>query len=149
MPNVQKFDHDMIKKYLHAHDLKYLIDSDGDFLVQFGYADEWGCSLKIYLIVGGTRKDIYVIKVYSDKRISRGDWTRVIGLCNTWNKERRWPKAYLHVDDPAADQTGLVVVEQHIDLEKGIHQELLDDFTSTMIMGAFQFWKWVHQEQGL
>jgi hypothetical protein len=149
MPAVRKFDQDMIKKYLKAFNLKYLIDSDGDFLVQFSYTDEWGTALKVYLILAGTQKDVYAIKVYSDTRIPKKDWSRALDLCNTWNKEKRWPKACLHVDNPATDTSGMIVVEQHIDLEKGIHQELFNDYTSTILMGAFQFWEWAHKEKNL
>ncbi len=85
----------------------------------------------------------------SDKRIPKSDWGRAVMICNTWNKERSWPKAYLFVRNPSTDTHGLIVLEDVIDLEKGIHQELLDDFSLTSIATAISFWKWAHKEQGL
>ncbi len=148
MATVQKFDHSMIERSLRASQMKFLRDSDGDFIVQFGYSDDMGCELDVYLIVGGRQADIYNVMGMSNMRIPKNDWGRAVMLCNTWNKEKRWPKAYLNVKDPN-DATATIIVEQQIDLEKGIHQELLDDFTLTMISGMLHFWEWAHKEQGL
>jgi hypothetical protein len=149
MATVQKFDHSMIEKFLRSSSLKFLRDSDGDFVVQFGYSDKMGCELDIFLVVEGSKQHIYRILGIADKRIQKNDWGRAIMVCNTWNKERRWPKAYLYVKDAATDTTGSIRLEQQVDLETGIHQELLDDFSFTSIGGILQFWEWAHQEQGL
>jgi len=149
MPTVQKFDRSMIEKYLKSVNLKYLRDSDGDFVAQFAYDEDTGCELTLYLIAAGQKNEIYVIRVLSDKRIPKSDWGRAMMLCNTWNDERRWPKAYLHVANPDKDTIGTIVLEEQIDLEKGIHQELLDDLTTTILMGAHLFWEWAHKEKGL
>lgn len=148
MPYVQKFERKMIEQTLRSNNLRFLRDSDDDFVLEWGYDDEHGCALKSLLMVGGGNKDVYRITTTSDRRIPRNDWGRTIMICNTWNMERNWPKAYLRVAN-ASDNYGLIVLENAFDLEKGIHQELLDDFTLTAIGTAFQFWKWAHQEQGL
>ena len=149
MPIVQKFDRTMIEKILRAHTLKFLRDSDGDFIVQIGHSDKLGCELDILLIAGGTNAQIFSVTGRTNKRIPKSDWGRAVMICNTWNKEKRWPKAYLYVKDPSTDLTASILLEQQIDLEHGIHEELLDDFTFTTISGMFAFWEWAHQEQGL
>ena len=149
MATVQNFNRNMIEKYLRGKDLRFLTDSDGDFVVQFGYNEDLGGELTVYLCAEGSRKDVYSIRIMSDKRIAKSDWGRAIMLCNTWNKEKRWPKAYLNVRNPDTDTRGTIEVEHHIDLEQGIHQELLDDLTNNIILGATHFWEWAHQEQGL
>ena len=149
MPTVQSFNHSMIEKSLRDSSLKFLRDSDGDFVVQFGYNDKRDCEVDCNLIIGGSQKTIYSIHATSSKHFERSDWGRIMMICNTWNKERRWPKSYLHIRNPSTDRTGAIILEAHIDLEKGIHQELMNDFTLTVIAGALQFWEWAHQEQGL
>ncbi len=149
MPTVQRFDRNMIEKHLKARSVKYLRDSDGDFRIEFAYDEDTGCELTVWLIAAGTQNQIYDVLVVSNKRIPKSDWARAIMVCNTWNKEWRWPTAYLYVSDPSTDTTGTIRLEQQIDLEPGIHQELLGDFTDTIITGAFAFWKWAHKEQGL
>lgn len=146
MPTVREFSSAMVEEYLRSRDLKYLRDSDGDFLVRYAYEDEIGCELNMWLIAGGSSKKIYRVLVRSDKRINRDQWDRTYSLCNLWNKERRWPKAYLSWNEDD-DQTGEICLEGQIDLEVGIHQELFNDFTTTVLATAYQFWKWAHQEQ--
>jgi len=149
MARVESFSRSMMEKYLQERGLKYLTDRDGDFRVGFTYEQDIGCELTVWLIAGGSRNQIYVVRIRSDKRIPKSDWTRVAMVCNTWNKERRWPKAYLYVRDPNTDTSGEILLEMQIDLQKGIHQELLNDFTDTAIATAYQFWRWAHQEQGI
>jgi hypothetical protein len=149
MATVEKFTRPMIERYLRSVGVKFLTDSDGDFVVQFGYSETQGCELSFYFIAGGRENEIYVIRAFSDKRIARDEWARAVMLCNQWNTERRWPKAYLQVKDPASDNYGAILLEEQIDLEKGIHQELLDDFSNTFVVTAGSFWEWAHKEKGL
>lgn len=148
MPTVQKFDRSMIERFLKSRNLKYLVDSEGNYRVEFAYDESTGCELTVLLIAAGSRRQIYQIVVLSDKRIPRKDWERAIMACNTWNKENHWPKAYLYVSDPSKDNFGMIMLEGQIDLEKGIHQELFDDFTDTIIVAAHSFWEWAYKEQG-
>lgn len=148
MPTVKKFDRSMIENYLKSRNLKYLVDSDDDYRVEFAYSESTGCELTVLLIAAGAKREIYQILVLSDKRIPKKDWGQAIMACNTWNKEKRWPKAYLYVSDPSKDSVGMIMLEGQIDLEKGIHQELFDDFTDTIIVTANSFWEWAHKEQG-
>lgn len=147
MATVQKFDRNMIERSLQSVSLKFLKDNDGDYLVQLGYSDEMGCELDIMLMASGQQDDVYYMRGQSNKRIPRNDWGRAVMLCNTWNKERRWPKAYLYVKDPNTDATGLIILEQQFDLEQGIHQELFNDFTRVAIASMLSFWEWAHKEQ--
>lgn len=149
MASVQKFDRSMIEKALRGASLKYLRDSDGDFIVQFGHSDKMGCEVDILLLAAGSKAEIYSVTGRSNKRIPRSDWGRAMTICNTWNKEKRWPKAYLYMENPSTDTTAAIVLEHQIDLEHGIHQELLDDFTFTIVAGIFSFWEWAHEHQGL
>ncbi len=149
MPSIKKFDHSLIKNFLEETNLNFLTDKEGDFTVNFAYDEELGCELSFWFIVTGSNDEIYQILVSSDKEIPKSQWARVLMLCNTWNKDKRWPKAYLHVEDMNTDTTGNILLEEQIDLEQGIHQALLNDYTGTILSTAFQFWKWMHLEQGM
>lgn len=146
---VQKFNREMLKRYVTQHKLAYLTDRDGDTVLEFGYQDNWDCELKIFLIATGRDKDVYHLLAVSTKRIGRNKWEHTQQLCNSWNNERRWPRAFLQVNDPAQDRTGTIQLDQHYNLESGIHQKLLDDLTSTFVSGVSQFWEWAHEKQGL
>jgi len=149
MPTVQAFDYSMIERFVRSKNWKFLRDNDGDFRVEFAYDQDTGCEMTVWLMAGGSKHNVYTVLVTADKHIAKSDWGRAIMLCNTWNKEKRWPKAFLHVRDPNSDTIGAIRLEGQIDLEQGIHQELFDDFTLTIISGANTFWEWAHKEQNL
>ena len=144
MPIVRALDRSMIEHCLRSDNLRFLRDNDGDFRVEFGYDEETGCEVTFSLSVVGPKSEVYSIVAFSDRRVPTYEWDRALRLCNQWNEERRWPKAYLYM----RDNIGNIILEQQIDLEEGIHQELLDDFTRTAIVSSIQFWRWAHQEQG-
>lgn len=146
--DIKPFNLDMIESFLKSKDLSYEIDQDGDVSLSFSEDEKIGCSMRIWLMIAGENKDVYDIRVYTDRDIAKEDWSRAIMACNEWNDAKRWPKAYFHVSDPEADTDGRVVCEGDIDLEAGIHQELFDDFTSTILARAQSFWEWMHSEKG-
>lgn len=149
MSVVQRFNRTMIENCLRANQLRFLRDNDGDFRVEFGYNEKYGCEISFSLSVAGSQNDVYSIIAISDKRIPRHDWAKAVTICNEWNAQKRWPKAYLHVRDVATETYGAILLEQDIDLEPGVHQELLDHFTLTAFATSMSFWEWAHTTQGL
>lgn len=147
MSTVEKFSPDMIERFLKGRDLKYLKDSDDDFQARF-YDEEGGPELTMWFLSQGTQKEIYCIMTLSDRSIPKSNWGRAVFFCNTWNKEMRWPKAYLQVSDPDSDTTGQIILEGQIDLEQGIHQELFNDFSNLIMGSATSFWERAHKEEG-
>jgi hypothetical protein len=146
MTTVKPFDRSVIETYLLEQDLNYLKDRDGDFQVKFNYDEDCGCALTVWFVLNNS---IYRVQVVSDKPIPRQDWEKIVMLCNTWNQQKRWPKAYLNISNPETDQNGFIVLEEHIDLQQGIHQELFNDWTSTVISASSGFWMWLNKEQEL
>jgi hypothetical protein len=131
----------MIEKYLKENDIKYLVDSDSDLVVQFAADEDTGIEHTIYLMMDG---DVYEILFTGDFKISKRDWAKAVMTCNEWNREKRWPKAVLSVD--REKETGEIRLVGALDLEFGVHQELLDDFTHYHVAGGAAFWDWVTGE---
>lgn len=55
----------------------------------------------------------------------------------------------LGADEFDAGMTAEIVADWHIDLKEGVHQELFNDLTDRVLVDAFGFWRWAHQEHGL
>ncbi len=147
MAIVKTFNRAMIENYLREKDLNYFQDRDGDFQLRWSYDEECGCQLTVWFLL--FNDSVYQITIVSDKQIPRQDWGKTMLLCNTWNQERRWPKAFLYIENPETDKQGSINLREAIDLQEGVHQELFDDWTTTVISASFAFWKWAHQEKGL
>lgn len=148
MGSVETFSPTMVETYLRSRRLAYQRDGDGDFRIAFAYDAELGCALDCWMIVGGRDRQILAFRAVGQRPIPRGEFSRVLALCNEWNRDRRWPKAYLF-HRSVDDEPGAIYLEENIDLAPGIHQELLDDWLDTMRSAAVEFWIWAHREQGL
>jgi hypothetical protein len=145
----ESFSHSMIEAFLEEDGLQYLRDRDGDFIVQFGYDEEIEGHPRFLLAASGEDQEQFCLRGDTLKRIPRSDWDRMLRLCNEWNAHYKMPKVYLEVDDPNADATGRIVCEQWIDLEPGIHQELVNHLTGTFFSACFGFWRWLDRQESL
>ena len=136
---VESFGRGMIEAFLEDSELHYLRDRDGDFVVEFGYDEEVLGHPRFMLVVSGEDEDQYCLRGDTLRRIAKLDWDRSIRLCNEWNAQYKLPKVYLEIDDPNASTTARVVCEQWINLEAGVHQELVNQMTSTFFTACFSF----------
>jgi hypothetical protein len=148
VPTVEIFSEAMLRSYLASRLLAYQMDQEGDYRVTLPYAEELGCSLDLWFLIGGRDRQILSVRGVGHRPIPRVEWQRALELCNEWNRDRRWPKAYLFARDPA-DPEGAIFLEENIDLAPGIHQELLDAWLDTMRSASLEFWRWAHAEKGL
>jgi Putative bacterial sensory transduction regulator len=145
----ESFSRTMIEAFLEDGDLQYLRDRDGDFVVEFGYDEEISGHPRFLLAVSGDDDEQYCLRGDTMRRVPRSDWDRFLRLCNEWNSLYKMPKVYFEVDDPNTSTTGRVVCEQWLNLEPGIHQELVNHLTSTFFSACFGFWRWLERQDAL
>jgi hypothetical protein len=146
---VESFGHPMIEAFLEEDGLHYLRDRDGDFIVQFGYDDEIDGHPRFLLAVAGDDQEQLCLRGDTLRRVARSDWDRALRLCNEWNAQYKMPKVYFEVDDPNTSTTGRFVCEQWLDLEVGLHQELLNHLAGTFFSACFGFWRWLGRQDAL
>lgn len=105
-----------IQSWLEGAGFAFFVDSDGDL------GGIWHNRIFYLLTLGGNQEVLQV----------RGQWNRectldyfddLLEVCNTWNAERIWPKAYLRVRD---DGTVVVCADLTIDVEHGATDAQLD-----------------------
>lgn len=149
MGYVEPFGHAMVEAFLEEDGLRFLRDSDGDFIVQFGYDDEIDGHPRFLLAISGDDDEQYCVRGDTLKRIPKSEWDKMMRLCNEWNALYKMPKVYLEVDDPNSSATGRVVCEQWIDFQAGVHQELVSQLTSTFFSACFGFWRWMVRQNEL
>ena len=146
---VESFGHAMIQAFLEDAALHYLRDKDGDFVVEFGYDEQIAGHPRFMLVASGDEKDQYCLRGDVLKRVPRAEWDCQVRLCNEWNALYKLPKVYLEVDDPNASTTGRIVCEQWLNLDPGIHQELVNHLTNTFFSACFGFWRWLERQDAL
>ncbi|MFN8535069.1 MAG: YbjN domain-containing protein [Dehalococcoidia bacterium] len=148
MASVERLSPELLVKYLESRRLGYERDDETDYRVEFPFDPELGCALHIWLLLGGRDRQILSVRAVGQIPIARTEFEKVLDLCNEWNSDRRWPKAYLYRRTPA-DDVGAIYLEENIDLAPGVHQELLEDWLDTMRSASVEFWIWAHGEKGL
>ncbi|MFI7605416.1 YbjN domain-containing protein [Micromonospora sp. NPDC049366] len=91
-------------------------DPDGDL---FG---RWGDSL-IWFLRLGEAGELLQVRTMVGPTFSIEQVPALYAFCNSWNHDRLWPKAFVHVDD---DGRARVYGEVITDLERGVTPHQLD-----------------------
>lgn len=137
----------MVEAALQSLEVRYLKDSDGDLMIQFGYDPDIDCSSDAWLSAEGEDNNIFALRIQTDKRFTRNDIGRLLLICNTWNVDNRWPRAQVLFGD---DNPSIFVrLDYHVPLRAGVHQVLVADLVRLMAFGGYYFWKWARSEHGI
>jgi Putative bacterial sensory transduction regulator len=144
---VQPFMRPMIQDHLDRNNLKYNVDDDGDFRIDF--STEHGFVITALLLADGTNQDVFVTNIVSNVAVPKTIWPKVIFFCNRWNAETRYPKAYLAIPEDVSALFAGVHLEGQFPLAAGIPQALLDEFITTMLGTGIAFWERVVNENVL
>lgn len=137
---------EMIEAFLTKNEYNYLVDRDGDIVLQYRYDEELDTELTAYFYIEGDNKTIYYIQVLNRRRIHKPDWDHYVWLCNRFNQAFRWPKVYLSLPRTETSETATIVLEYYIPAAAGIHQELFDEITDAILGGSFRFWRWLKEQ---
>jgi hypothetical protein len=144
---VVPFDRSMIRDHLDRHDLKYLVDQDGDFRVDF--ATDHGFTISALLLAEGTNADIFVLNVMCTQLVPKTLWPKAIYFCNRWNTETRYPKAYLQVPADIEELFAGIHLEGQFPMSAGTTQAIVDEIINVIIGTGISFWERVVAEQVL
>lgn len=104
-----------VQSALSALDWNFRIDEDGDI----GGGWEFGT---FFFFLNGESDELLCVRGFWRGRLEPVDWLTALELCNEWNAEKIWPKAYA-----ARDEEGYVRlnVEVNVDYEHGLTDEQL------------------------
>jgi Putative bacterial sensory transduction regulator len=117
-PPLQRLTNELIAGVLADRGYKYFTDSDGDI------GGHWDNTL-IYFFRLGEYHEMLQVRAMARRTFSIDEVPRLYAFCNSWNHDKLWPKAYVHVSD---DGTAGVYGEVTTDLEKGVTVAQLDQF---------------------
>ena len=141
MPTVEQISESRIRRVLDRKKFSHRIDDDGDIVGVLSADEDCPYSVLWYIRLEGKNKGLFVIRLLDDRVIPDRDHGRAVLACNKWNKEKRWPKTFLAVGSDAQ-----IIGEEQIDLETGIHDELLADYIATMISAGWSMFVTLSKE---
>ncbi|MEE6261087.1 YbjN domain-containing protein [Plantactinospora sonchi] len=119
---------ELIATVLDRRGHPYETDPDGDLV------GRWDNSV-IYFIRCGAAGELLQIRTIAATSFAIDDVPRLYGFCNTWNRDRFWPKAFVHVND---DGSARVCGEVVADLEHGVTPAQLDQLLGCGILTGVQ-----------
>lgn len=122
---------ELIASVLDGRDHPYETDPDGDLV------GRWDDNV-IYFIRCGAAGELLQIRTIAATSFPIDDVPRLYAFCNTWNRDRFWPKAFVHVND---DGSVRVCGEVVTDLEHGVTPAQLDQLLGCGILTGVQMSK--------
>jgi hypothetical protein len=144
MSTVRPFNNERIIAHMKKYERRYFTDSEGDIMLRFtGEGIQFAC----FVMAKGENDEILAMLAFPEKEYDRSQWAACMDACNNWNSSHRWPATYLRISE--SDNRADVCCEFNVDLEQGVHQELLDDMINTFIAATIEFLKWMRDDRGL
>jgi hypothetical protein len=115
--------------WLRDHGYSYFVDNDGDV------GGLWRGRL-FYFFCFGEHGEIFQVRGQWNRQFAIERLTEVLEICNAWNGDRLWPKAYVRVRD---DGTVHVTCEVATDLEHGVTDDQLGQLVQCGLSSANVF----------
>lgn len=107
---------ELIAAVLTGRGYTFHTDADGDLV------GRWNDNL-IYFFRFGTAGELFQVRTMTATTFPIDDVPALHAFCNDWNRDRLWPKAFVHVND---DGSTRVYGEVTADLERGVTIAQLD-----------------------
>lgn len=153
----QPFTADTLVRYLRASGLPFWESGASAYTASWDYDPAIDRCTQAFFSVEGTDQAILCARWVSDRRVSAELFHRAFRLCNQWNSDWHWPRAY--VDIPrlgggrsgagAAPASGILTLDLRLYLAKGIHQGLFDSQVYAAQVASWHFWALAHREYRL
>jgi hypothetical protein len=105
-----------VAEWFSNHEFSYFVDNDGDL------GGLWRGRL-FYFFLFGEHSEILQVRGQWHREVAIERLEEVLDVCNEWNADRIWPKAYVRVRDNGMVH---VVAEVATDLEHGVTDDQLN-----------------------
>jgi hypothetical protein len=112
---------------------------------------------QVFFSVEGRDGGTFCARWTSDRRVQADHFPRAFRLCNEWNADWRWPRAFVDIPhrDPSREgrggppASGVLTLDYQLYLARRIHQGLFDSMLATVQETSWAFWKLAHREFNL
>jgi len=142
MAQVQPLSKELIEQAIRARPWRFMVDSDGDFRIEFATDTVLG-DLNAFFSLVGTNKDALRCFGFFDLEIQSEHFSQAIFLCNEYHNKFSWPCIYLHLVEKDGKKVGRLWCQEAHTLEKGIHVEGLLELLRQFVGGSAGFSTWL------
>jgi hypothetical protein len=137
MSNVQSLSFDRVKSVLKKLGVDIYGEDEDGLIVKLRAIEELPHDVICHVDI--RRDDVLHVLVESTKVVPESKIGEAIFFCNTWNAYRLWPNTWIKafLNEKTSKLSGMYA----IDLETGVHEELLEDFLGDSLNSALQLYK--------
>lgn len=117
--------------------LSHRIDDDGDILMLLNADKDFGYDVAVFFQIQGENDTILkVTGMAVNFPVNDENKANLVFLCNKWNRERRFPKAYVELEN------NRVVAEENFILDESVSEEyVLENCIKLSVRAIWLFFK--------
>jgi hypothetical protein len=132
MNEVKPINKERIRHILDKLHFQHMVDEDGDFMGKMSADKDVPYDVIWWVILD--KKLVLKLLAESLKEVPVGRSGESLVFCNTWNRDHFLPQVFFH------EERNTIMARISVDLEKGIHDELLEDIIR-QVSFLWQFYK--------
>ncbi|MFT4038313.1 MAG: YbjN domain-containing protein [Thermomicrobiales bacterium] len=126
----------LVGSALDAGGIRHVPDDDGDLKITF--SREKGKDVTYFVFGSATEQGFLSSLALVHRYFKEDREAYLIRFCNTWNRERRMPRAYVVGPDDDGDYT--VRLDMQILCSTGVTEDFVLENLTFFITGAILFW---------
>lgn len=118
----------------------------GGLMTYWGWDATLGTEVKVFINVGAEGEVLRISATADRPACGRRRWAELLRICNEWNNEVRWPRAYLNTGRHQGKDFGWVETSVDIPISTGIHPAFVEDLLDRVIPANLRFFSFVHEK---
>lgn len=153
---LRHFTSDTLVRYLRTTGRPFWECGQDRYLAPYDYDPTSDRCCQAFYSVEGQDPDILCVRWVSDRRVPAEHLSLAYLLCNQWNTQWRWPRAFVDIPRVTAGDgpdplpaSGVLTLDFQIYLNQRIHQALFDSLLAPVQEATWAFWAMAHLEYEL
>ena len=127
----------LVEEALVASGIRYEFDEDGD--IRVGFVRQHGRDLDFVIFTEGIQQGFLSVNGYCQTYFRQRDALTALIFCNTWNREKKQPRAYLTEADSEGDH--LIVLDFHMLCRHEVALTTVRENLDFVFACAYRFWE--------
>jgi len=125
-----------IQQALQANGWNQEPDSDGDYVLRFKPDEDHGCRDLVMISIEGDEDDVFAVRLNIDRDFPIDEWKRILMLVNDFNRDYRWPNAFVRFPESEDDTTVTVACGYFVKCAGPVTQDMLSNWIIATMAGA-------------
>jgi hypothetical protein len=145
-PVIEPLTNELTRRALDALGIPNSRDEDGDWFTVIHSGDSRS-DLQCFFIVYGENRKLFQLVCLFDARIPKRKWGAALQLCNAYNTEARFGRAFLRIQE--GQEEAPLRFDAVIDCTDGVSQQFLQTLINSHLASACMFYNMAHEDKAL